>query len=116
MPLKESVYLLLVEISGELLLPFLDKTDIEILSRVNTVWLSNIASYKMFSTLFRSIKDVVTVEHEDEPAAAKASKQPIKIDKNKIYTTTRVLPRSVLKLKQQDTTTTTKKEEEEKKT
>jgi hypothetical protein len=44
MPLKDSVYLLLVERSGELLLPFLDKTDIEILSRVNTVWLSNIAS------------------------------------------------------------------------
>ncbi len=112
MPLKESVYLFLVERSGEFLLPFLDKTDIEILSRVNSVWMSNIASYRMFSTLFRSIKDVVTVKQEDK-APVKTSKQPVKIDKNKIYTSTRVLPRSVLKIKQDPTP---KKEEEEKKT
>jgi len=43
----------------------------------------------------------------------KTSKQPVKIDKNKIYTSTRVLPRSVLKIKQDPTP---KKEEEEKKT
>jgi hypothetical protein len=62
MPLKNSVYLLFVE-KSELLLPFLDKSDIDLLSRVNTVWLSNIASFKMFSNLFKSIKDVVK---EDE--------------------------------------------------
>ena len=70
MPLKDSVYLLLVERSAELLLPFLDKTDIEVLSRVNSVWLSNISSFKMFSTLFKSIKDVVK---DDE---AKSARKP----------------------------------------
>ena len=98
MPLKDSVYLLLVERSGELLLPFLDKSDIEILSRVNTVWFSNVASFKMFSTLFKSIKDVV----KDEAKSARKIEPnpPQKVDKNKIYTTTRVLPRSVLKKKE----------------
>lgn len=83
MPLKDSVYLLLVERSGELLLPYLDRADIEILSRVNTVWLSNIASYKMFSTLFKTIKTAVK---DDDVTAAKTKKpeQPIKIDKSKI--------------------------------
>jgi hypothetical protein len=70
MPLKDSVYLLLVERSAELLLPFFDKTDIEVLSRVNSVWLSNISSFKMFSTLFKSIKDVVK---DDE---AKSARKP----------------------------------------
>jgi len=109
MPLKDSVHLLFVERS-ELLLPFLDKTDIELLSRVNTVWLSNIASYKMFSSLFKSIKDVVK---EDE-AKSFRKQEPIsvqKIDKNKVYTTTRVLPRSVLR-KHQEATPPPKKEEE----
>ena len=67
MPLKDSVHLLFVERS-ELLLPYLDKTDMSVLSRVNTMWLSNIASYKMFSSLFKSIKDVVK---EDEAKSAR---------------------------------------------
>jgi hypothetical protein len=96
MSLKDSVYLLLVERSGELILPYLDRTDIEILSRVNTVWLSNIASYKMFSTLFKTIK--TAVKDDDVKGPRKHPEQPIKIDKSKItYTTTRVLPRSVLR-------------------
>lgn len=68
MPLKERVYLFLVERSGELFLPYLDRTDIEIVSRVNSVLRSNVASYKLFSTIFKSIKDVVV---EDEIKSAR---------------------------------------------
>ena len=102
MPLKDSVYLLLVERSSELLLPFLDKTDIEVLSRVNSVWLSNIASFKMFSTLFKSIKDVVK-DDEAKSSRKPGPNAPQKVDKNKVYTTTRVLPRSVLRKAQEPT-------------
>jgi hypothetical protein len=102
MPLKDSVYLLLVERSAELLLPYLDKTDIEVLSRVNSVWLSNISSFKMFSTLFKSIKDVVK-DDEAKSARKPGPNAPQKFDKNKVYTTTRVLPRSVLRKAQEPT-------------
>lgn len=79
MPLKDSVYLLLVERSAELLLPYLDKTDIEVLSRVNSVWLSNISSFKMFSTLFKSIKDVVK-DDEAKSARKPGPNAPQKVD------------------------------------
>ena len=70
---NEQLYMLLVERSSELVLCFLDKHDIEKLARgkitiifdilvVSVVWSSNVASYKLFSTIFKSIKGVVVDE------------------------------------------------------
>jgi hypothetical protein len=112
MPLNEKVYLLLVERSSELLLPFLDRYEIDKLARgrfiflnlfqyiVSTVWFSNVASYKLFSTIVKSIKGVV--EEEAKTALGKEeSKKMIKasqiVDPNKQYTSTRMLPTKILR-------------------
>lgn len=70
---------MLVERSSELVLCYLDKHDIDKLARgklsqlflkrfiVSTVWFSNVASYKLFSTIVKSIKGVV----EDEVKTAR---------------------------------------------
>ncbi len=56
----------------------------------------------MFSTLFKSIKDVVK-DDEAKSARKPGPNAPKKLDKNKVYTTTRVLPRSVLRIAQEPT-------------
>ena len=70
---------MLVERSSELVLCYLDKHDIDKLARgnqsqlflkrfiVSTVWFSNVASFKLFSTIVKSIKGVV----EDEVKTAR---------------------------------------------
>ena len=73
---------------------------------MSSVWFSNVASYKLFSTIVKSIKGVV----EDEAKTARnvskdklAIKLSMTVDPNKQYTTTRMLPRSVLKIKKDST-------------
>jgi hypothetical protein len=61
---NEKVYLILLERSGDLFLPYLDKYDLQIISRVSTAWNSNVASYNLFSTIVRSIKEVVQEEYK----------------------------------------------------
>jgi hypothetical protein len=67
---NEKVYLILLERSGDLILPYLDKYDLQIISRVSTAWNSNVASYNLFSTIVRSIKEVVQEEYKTSSSSS----------------------------------------------
>jgi hypothetical protein len=69
---------------------------------VSTIWCSNVASYRLFSTILKSIKTVVSDEHSSVKKQAKGEevkKFKIKrvVDQTKEYTSTRMLPANVLK-------------------
>jgi ABC-type metal ion transport system substrate-binding protein len=56
------VSLLFIERSSELLLAFLDKHERTKLSRLSVAWNTNVASFNLFSTIVKSIKEVVQEE------------------------------------------------------
>jgi hypothetical protein len=56
-------------------------------SLVSSIWHCSVASFTLFSTILRSIKDVVNEEETKEV------KKVVKVDPNKVqYTSTRQLP------------------------
>lgn len=120
----QKVCIFLIEKSGELLLPYLDRHDKDKLqngniahsnlSLVSIAWNSAISSFNLFSTIVKSIKDVV-VEEELKSHRAGATHQIKKIiksseiDTTKKFASTRMLPASVLKKKVSDASFSAKK-------
>ena len=70
-------------------------------SIVSIAWNSNISSFNLFSTIFKSIKEVVNASDDVKTTTTRkiSVKRIEQVDPNKQYTSTRQIPQNILRKK-----------------